>query len=434
MSGPKSDALFRRAKTLMPGGVNSPVRAFKAVGGEPLFFNRGSGAFMYDVDGGEYVDYVGSWGPLILGHAHPTVVEAITTAAGHGTSFGAPNPYEVELAELVQTFFPSLEMVRMVNSGTEATMSALRVARAHTGRDLVAKFEGCYHGAVDNLLVKAGSGLLTLGIPATPGVPEAVANLTLTLPYNDEPALRKLFEQEGDRLAAVIIEPVIGNSGCILPAKGFLETLRELCTQHGVVLIFDEVMTGFRVSRGGAQGRFNITPDLTTFGKVIGGGLPVGAYGGKKEIMERIAPSGDVYQAGTLSGNPLAMAAGLATLRTLGPDATRFDELEAATNRLVAGLLERANHHGVPIVINHVGSMFTVFFREHAVRSPDDAMKADAERYGRFFNEMLSRGVYFPPSQFEAAFVSMAHDDKVLERTLAAADEAFAALAPSPKQ
>ncbi len=429
MNVKNSSKLFKKAVDLMPGGVNSPVRAFKAVGGTPRFIDRASGPYMYDVDGNAYIDYVLSWGPLVLGHAPAAVIEAITSAAARGTSFGAPNPYEVELAALVQTFFPHIQMVRMVNSGTEATMSALRLARAHTGRELVAKFEGCYHGHVDSLLVKGGSGLLTLGIPATPGVPESVVNATITLPFNDEAALEKLFAEQGDRLAAVIVEPVIGNSGCIPPLPGFLKKLRSLCTKSKTVLIFDEVMTGFRVSRGGAQERYDIKPDLTTFGKVIGGGLPVGAYGGKAAIMKKVAPSGGVYQAGTLSGNPLAMAAGIATLRSLGKGNATFEKLEKTTNRLVGGLLQLAEDNGVAVTANHVGSMFTIFFREQPVRTPAEAMEADAKKYAVFFNTLLENGVYFPPSQYEAAFLSTAHDKDAIEKTLKAADKAFAAVA-----
>lgn len=424
MSRQRSDRLFKRATQLMPGGVNSPVRAFQAVGGKPLVFERGNGAYLYDVDGNAYIDYVLSWGPLILGHAHPQVLESIHEAAVKGTSFGAPNPYEIELAETVQRFFP-IEMVRMVNSGTEATMSALRLARAVTGRDKIAKFEGCYHGHVDALLVKAGSGLFTLGIPSTPGVPKALVKLTRTLPFNDVEALRRLFAKEGDELAAVIVEPVVGNSGVILPEPGFLETLRSLCTQHGSVLIFDEVMTGFRVARGGAQERYRIKPDLTTFGKVIGGGLPVGAYGGRKALMHRVAPSGDVYQAGTLSGNPLAMAAGIATLRELDHGNTVFSRLETKTARLADGLAKLASAAGIPVTVNHIGSMFTLFFQGNPVRNGAAALRSEVKRYAVFFQGLLNRGVYFPPSQYEAAFLSTQHDDDVIEKTLAAAEGAF---------
>ena len=425
MTKTKSAQLFKKALTLLPGGVNSPVRAFRSVGGHPVVIDRGVGPYLIDVDGNRYIDYVLSWGPLILGHAHPEVLEAIHEAAVKGTSFGAPNRYEIELAELVMSFFPSIEMVRMVNSGTEATMSAIRLARAYTGRDRIAKFEGCYHGHVDSLLVKAGSGLLTLGIPSTPGVPAVLAKLTSTLPYNDIPALEKLFAKEGDKLAAVIIEPVVGNSGVIIPDAAFHKRLRALCTKHGVLLIFDEVMTGFRVARGGAQERFGIDPDLTTFGKVIGGGLPVGAYGGKKKIMQRVAPSGDVYQAGTLSGNPLAMAAGLATLRTLQKNKKTFERLEATTTTLVQGLLRHATAAGIPAVANHIGSMFTLFFTSEPVRTSSEAMKADPKRYGQYFNAMLDRGVYLAPSQYEACFVSTAHTEDIIEDTLNAAEESF---------
>jgi glutamate-1-semialdehyde 2,1-aminomutase len=428
MKRTKSSALFGRAKQLMPGGVNSPVRAFKAVGGDPLVIDHAAGPCMTDVDGNEFIDYVLSWGPLILGHAHPGVLEAIHRAAVKGTSFGAPNRYEVELAELTQQFFPSLELVRFVNSGTEATMSAIRLARAYTGRERIAKFVGCYHGHVDSLLVKGGSGLLTLGIPATPGVPKALAKLTSTLPFNDEAALRKLFAKEGGKLAAIIIEPVVGNSGVVIPTRAYMQLMRKLCTQHGVVLIYDEVMTGFRVARGGAQEYFGVKPDLTTFGKVIGGGLPVGAYGGRKDIMKNVAPSGDVYQAGTLSGNPLAMAAGIATLRALQADKKAFVKLEAAAHTLSDGLRRLAAAAGIPVTVNQVGSMFTMFFTAEPVTSPEAAMRADAKRYAKFFQAMLEEGVYLPPSQYEAAFVSTAHTPEIIEETLEAAEAAFAVL------
>lgn len=431
MQRSESKRLFTAAQRRLPGGVNSPVRAFKAVGGSPLVIDHGAGPYLVDVDGNQYIDYMLSWGPLILGHAHPDVLEAIHAAAVKGTSFGAPNRYEIEMADVVADFFPSLEMVRFVNSGTEATMSALRLARAYTGRDRIAKFEGCYHGHVDALLVKGGSGLLTLGIPSTPGVPKAVTKLTTTLAFNDETALRKLFAKEGDELAAVILEPVVGNSGVVLPKPAWLKLLRSLCTKHGTLLIFDEVMTGFRVARGGAQERYGIKPDLTTFGKVIGGGLPVGAYGGRKKIMQRVAPSGDVYQAGTLSGNPLAMAAGLATLRVLQKDKKAFERLEANTTRLAQGLLRLASAAGIPAVVNHVGSMFTLFFTTHPVTSPATAMLADPKRYAAFFQAMLERGVYLPPSQYEAAFLSTAHDAEIIEETLKAAEGAFAVLRKS---
>ena len=428
MKRTKSSALFGRAKQLMPGGVNSPVRAFKAVGGDPLVIDHAAGPYLVDVDGNRLIDYVLSWGPLILGHAHPGVLEAIHRAAVKGTSFGAPNRYEVELAELTQEFFPSLELVRFVNSGTEATMSAIRLARAFTQRDRIAKFVGCYHGHVDSLLVKGGSGLLTLGIPSTPGVPEALTKLTATLPYNDEAALKKLFAVEGSKLAAVILEPVVGNSGVVIPTPAWHKLLRKLCTQHGVVLIFDEVMTGFRVARGGAQEYFGIKPDLTTFGKVIGGGLPVGAYGGRKDIMKHVAPSGDVYQAGTLSGNPLAMAAGIATLRALMTDKKTFVKLEHTAHSLADGLRRLAMAAGIPVVVNQVGSMFTLFFTSEPVTTPEAAMRADAKRYAKFFQAMLEGGVYLPPSQYEAAFVSTAHTGDIIEETLEAAEAAFAAV------
>ncbi len=425
---PKSAALFLKAKELMPGGVNSPVRAFRGVGGDPVFFQRGEGAWLVDVDGNRYVDYVGSWGPLLFGHAYPPVIEAIRAAAAGGTSFGAPHEGEVKLAAAIRALVPSIEKVRLVSSGTEATAAAIRLARGATGRDRIVKFDGCYHGASDSLLVKAGSGVATLGLPDSPGVPADLAKHTLTLPFNDVAALEQLFAAEGGSIAGVILEPVIGNMGVIPPAKGFLEALRAVTQQHGAVLIFDEVMTGFRLARGGAQERFKIRPDLSTFGKVIGGGLPVGAYGGRAELMERIAPAGPVYQAGTLSGNPLAVAAGAAMLAALD-DGSVYEHLERTTARLcdgIAGILKQA---GVPHRVQRVGSMFTVFFTDTDVVDAATARKADAKRFGKFFHALLDRGVYLPPSQFEAAFVSAAHGEDELAHTLEAVREAAKAIA-----
>jgi glutamate-1-semialdehyde 2,1-aminomutase len=428
MDRSQSHALFTRARGLMPGGVNSPVRAFRGVGGEPVFFKKGSGAWLTCVDGHRYVDFVGSWGPLILGHAHPAVVEAVTAAAAEGTSFGAPHPREVELAELMRELVPSLERVRLTSSGTEATMAALRVARGATGRKLILKFEGCYHGASDSLLVKAGSGVETLGLPDSPGVPPELARLTLTAPFNDLARVEQIFAEHGGELAAVIIEPVVGNMGVLIPKPGFLEGLRRLCTGSGTVLILDEVMTGFRLAAGGAQARLGITPDLSTFGKVIGGGLPVGAYGGRADLMSKVAPEGSIYQAGTLSGNPLAVAAGIACLRELRkPDA--FNRLERISQTITDGLAQAAREAGVKVTINRVGSMFTIFFTASEVLDAATARKADAPRFGRFFHEMLDRGVYLPPSQFEAAFVSLAHGEEEIHHTLEAARAAFRTLA-----
>jgi glutamate-1-semialdehyde 2,1-aminomutase len=423
----KSQDLFRKATHLMPGGVNSPVRAFRAVGGDPIYFASGKGSRMTDVDGRSYIDYVLSWGPLILGHCHPEVMEALARVLQSGTSYGACTPAEVELAERIREAFPSIERVRLVNSGTEATMAALRLARAATGRDKILKFEGCYHGHGDSLLVKAGSGVATLGLPDSPGVPRALAELTVTIPFNNAAALDETFRVHRNALAAVIIEPVVGNMGCVPPRPGFLEKLRALTGEQGTVLIFDEVMTGFRVAYGGAQQLYGIRPDLTTLGKVIGGGLPVGAYGGRTQLMDQIAPAGPVYQAGTLSGNPLAVTAGLKTLEILRRSGS-FERLEDATLRLTEGIKQEAARAGVPVVINRVGSMFTVFLASEPVTDYESARKADAGMFGRFFRGLLSQGVYFPPSQFEAAFVSLAHTDADLGETAGAVGRSLSGL------
>jgi glutamate-1-semialdehyde 2,1-aminomutase len=423
-----SDRLFERARRVIPGGVNSPVRAFRAVGGNPVFFREGRGAWLVDVDGHRYVDHVGSWGPLILGHAAPEVIEAVTAAAQSGTSFGAPHAGEVELAELICQRMPAVEEVRLTSSGTEATLAALRVARAYTGRELLVKFEGCYHGAGDPFLVKAGSGVETLALPDSPGVPPAVAGQTLTLPFNDLAEARALFQQRGRSIAAVIIEPVVGNMGVLVPRAGFLDGLAALCQAHGALLILDEVMTGFRLALGGAQELFGLRPDLTCLGKVIGGGLPVGAFGGRRAIMETVAPAGPVYQAGTLSGNPLAVAGGLACLKALGRPGS-YEQLENIARTLTDGLLAAAKAAGVPVTLNRVGSMWTLFFTPEPVFDYPSAKRADVKRFGRFFHAMLDRGVYLPPSQFEAAFVSLAMGEREVEHTLAAARHAFRALA-----
>jgi glutamate-1-semialdehyde 2,1-aminomutase len=420
----RSAEWFRRAAEITPGGVSSPVRAFRAVGGQPFFVERGAGCRIWDVDGNEYIDYVLSWGPLIFGHARKELVEAVREAALHGTSYGAPIPAEVELAELVRDFVPSMEMVRFVSSGTEATMSAVRLARAFTGRDMILKFEGCYHGHADSFLVKAGSGVATLGLPNSPGVPAELSRLTLTAPFNDLEAVEEVFRVHAGKIAAVILEPVVGNSGFIPPVDGFLAGLRRITENDGALLVFDEVMTGFRVAPGGAQQRFGVRPDLTTLGKVIGGGLPVGAYGGRRDIMERVAPSGPVYQAGTLSGNPLAMAAGLAQLRLLR-ETDPYPLLEARTRRLVEGLLGAAEELGVDASGGNLGSMWGVFFARGPVRSFADAGAADVAFFRRFFHESLQRGVFFAPSAFEAGFVSVAHEDDVVEETIGRAREAL---------
>ncbi len=421
----RSKQVAEAAARLMPGGVNSPVRAFKAVGGEPVVIASGRGSHMTDVDGNEYIDYVASWGPLVLGHAHPAVIEAIREAAGQGTSFGATTEREPQLAELVCGMMPSIERVRFVNSGTEATMSALRLARAYTGRDKVLKFEGCYHGHSDGLLAKAGSGIATLGLPDSAGVPASFAAETLVAPFNDRAAVEATFERHPGAIAAVIVEPVPANMGVVLPDDGYLEFLREVTRRHGALLVFDEVITGFRLAAGGAQAVYGVTPDLTCMGKIIGGGLPVGAYGGRAEIMALIAPLGPVYQAGTLSGNPLAMAAGIATLRAL--DDAAFRALDAMGAQLAQGLRDAARAAEATVSITQTGSMMTVFFCDTAPRDYTSAKRADTERYGRFFRSMLGQGVYLPPAQFEAMFVSLAHTRDDLDRTIAAARTAFAA-------
>ncbi|HEX6047601.1 MAG TPA: glutamate-1-semialdehyde 2,1-aminomutase [Pyrinomonadaceae bacterium] len=421
-----SERLFAKAIDLIPGGVNSPVRAFRGVGGSPRFIKSARGATITDVDGRTYIDYVGSWGPMILGHADEEVVAAVQKIAESGTSFGAPTELEIELAQEVVDAVPSIEMVRMVSSGTEATMSAIRLARGVTGRNRIIKFEGCYHGHGDSLLVKAGSGVATLGLPDSPGVPAVLAENTITLPFNDVQALEKAFAEYAD-IAAVIIEPVVGNMGCVPPQPGYLEAVRKLTSEHGALLIFDEVMTGFRLARGGAQELFNIKPDITTLGKIIGGGLPVGAYGGSREVMNNVAPAGPVYQAGTLSGNPLSMTAGLVTLRRLR-DETVYERLERSSKRLCDGLADAAREAGVVTVTNRVGSMWTGFFTSEPVVDWTTANKCNRETYGKFFHAMLEAGVYLAPSQFEAAFVSLAHTDEIIDRTIEAARQAFARL------
>ncbi len=418
-----SEQLFERAVDLMPGGVNSPVRAFRGVGGTPRFIKSASGATITDVDGRTYIDYVGSWGPMILGHADPETVVALQEAATRGTSFGAPNELEVELAEEIIDAVPSIQMVRMVSSGTEATMSAIRLARGVTGRDKLVKFEGCYHGHGDSLLVKAGSGVATLGLPDSPGVPASVAQNTLTVPFNSVTSLEQIFQQHAD-IAAVIIEPVVGNMGCVPPGDGYLRAVRELTTQNGALLIFDEVITGFRVARGGAQELYGIKPDITTLGKIIGGGLPVGAYGGSRELMNNIAPAGSIYQAGTLSGNPLSMTAGLVTLRRLR-DQSVYERLEHATSRLCDGLSAAAKAAGIETVTNRVGSMWTSFFNRQQVTDWTTANQSDRKLFGKFFHAMLDEGVYLAPSQFEAWFMIASHSDEIIDQTIEAALRAF---------
>jgi len=420
----RSAQLFAEAQTLLPGGVDSPVRAFRAVGGQPLFIERGEGAYLYDVDGNRFVDYVLSWGPLILGHAHPRVVRAIAEAAARGTSYGAPSPLELELAKLIQQFMPNIEMIRFVNSGTEATMSALRLARAFTGRNKIVKFEGCYHGHADLLLVQAGSGVATLGLPDSPGVPPATVADTLVVPFNELAAVEQLFDKYPNEIAAVIVEPVAGNMGVVPPVEGFLKGLREVTATHGALLIFDEVMTGFRVHPGGAQALYNIKPDLTTLGKVIGGGLPVGAYGGRRDVMQMVAPAGPMYQAGTLSGNPLAMTAGIETLKELHKPAM-WKAIDHNAARLTAALSAAAEEAGVPAITQRVGTMFTTFFTDHPVTNWATAKTADTQKFGAFFRAMLESGVYLAPSQFEAGFMSAAHGEKEIEITVWAAGVAL---------
>jgi glutamate-1-semialdehyde 2,1-aminomutase len=425
MTRAKSHAAFERAKHLMPGGVNSPARAFGSVGGEPLFFARGEGAYLHDIDGNRYIDYIGSWGPMILGHAHPQVTAALQAAVERGTSFGAPTEAESELCELIISAVPSIEKVRLVNSGTEATMSAIRLARGFTGRDTIIKFAGNYHGHVDSLLVAAGSSAATLGVPNSPGVTAGTAKDTLILQYNDVPALEAAFHERGGQIAGVILEPIVGNMGVVTPSPGFLHALRELTKNHGALLIFDEVMTGFRVAFGGAQALFGIMPDLTTLGKIVGGGLPVGAFGGREEIMNNVLPAGKVFQAGTLSGNPLATAAGIATLKVLR-DTNPYPRLEQLSDRLASGLTKAATSAGVAHTVRRVGSMLTLFFSATAVTNWPTASQCDTERYGRYFWGLIERGVYMPCSQFEALFVSAAHSEADIDATIAAARAALA--------
>ncbi len=426
MSDAVSSALFARAKERIPGGVNSPVRAFRSVGGEPVFVARAEGCWLYGADNTRYLDYVGSWGPMILGHAHPSVISAITEAAAHGTSYGAPTEREVLLAEALCEAVPSMDMVRLTSSGTEACMSALRLARGFTGRSLIVKFSGCYHGHADFLLVKAGSGLATMGVPDSAGVTEAVAKATLTAKYNDLASVQALFDAHGDDIAAVIVEPVVGNMGCVPPEPGFLEGLSALCRARGALFVLDEVMTGFRLAYGGAQERFGLRPDLTTLAKIAGGGVPMGAFGGRRDVMSLLAPLGPVYQAGTLSGNPLATSAGLATLALLR-DRSAYATLEATGAALEDGLRDAARLAGVTVTVQRVGSMWTVFFTDAPVRSWDDAARCDTQRFARFHQSMLAAGVYLPPSQFEAAFHSIAHGPAEVELTVRAARDAFAA-------
>lgn len=423
-----SHQLYAEAQKHIPGGVNSPVRAFRGVGGEPVFFARGDGPFLYDEDGKQYIDYVGSWGPMVAGHAHPAVVRAVQETAARGLSFGAPTMLETRMADKLCELVPSMDLVRMVNSGTEATMSAIRLARGHTGRDKIVKFEGCYHGHSDSLLVKAGSGALTLGVPSSPGVPAALAEHTVTVRYNDLDQVRETFSRIGDQVACIIVEPVAGNMSCVPPLTGFLDALRQLCDDYGALLIFDEVMTGFRVALGGAQSLYGIRPDLTTLGKVVGGGMPVGAFGGRREVMERIAPLGPVYQAGTLSGNPVAMAAGLATL-ALAAEPGFYAALSAKTTALVAGILDRAEQAGVPMAANRVGGMFGLFFTaEESVTRYEQVMACNVDRFKRFFHGMLRQGVYLAPSAFEAGFVSSAHGETQIDATVATAGQVLATL------
>ncbi len=425
----KSEALYQQAQTIIPGGVNSPVRAFNGVGGSPLFIERADGSRIYDADDKAYIDYVGSWGPMILGHNNPVIRDAVVEAAQRGLSFGAPTELEINMAKLVSSLVPSMEQLRMVSSGTEATMSAIRLARGYTGRDKIMKFEGCYHGHADSLLVKAGSGALTLGQPSSPGVPEDFAKHTLTATFNNLDSVQALFDANPEQISCIIVEPVAGNMNCIPPINGFLEGLREICDQNGALLIFDEVMTGFRVALGCAQAHYNVKPDLTTLGKVIGGGMPVGAFGGRKEVMQHIAPTGPVYQAGTLSGNPIAMAAGYACLTQLAQTGNE-ERLNEITAKLAQGFKERADKHGIPLLVSQVGGMFGFFFTDQEqVNCYEEVAKCDVERFKRFFHLMLEEGVYLAPSAFEASFTSLSHSDEDIEQTLAAADRCFAALA-----
>jgi len=428
LSHDRSHEVFQRSLRYLAGGVDSPVRAFRAVGGEPVVIARGEGPYVYDVDGNRYIDYVCSWGPLILGHAHPAVVEAVRRAAERGTSYGAPTEAEADLAQLIVEAMPSIELLRFVNSGTEATMSALRLARAFTGRDKIVKFEGCYHGHADGLLVQAGSGVATLGLPDSPGVPASYAQETLVARFNDVPSVEALFDRQGDAIAAVIVEPVAGNMGVVPPQPGFLEALREITRRAGALLVFDEVITGFRVAYGGAQSLYGVTPDLTCLGKIIGGGLPVGAYGGRREVMQMLAPNGPVYQAGTLSGNPLAMAAGVATLRELQPPGF-YERLDALSAKLVESVARAAKSAGVSLWLNRVGSMRTPFFVDAPVTDYASARRSDTKLYARFFHAMLERGVYLAPSQFETVFISSAHTEREIADTVTAAEASFAEIA-----
>jgi glutamate-1-semialdehyde 2,1-aminomutase len=416
----KSNKLFAKAQTIIPGGVNSPVRAFKAVGRTPIFIKRASAAFVWDEDRNKYIDYVGSWGPMILGHTNPAITKAIREVLKRGTSFGAPTGLEVKMAELITKLVPSIGMVRMVNSGTEATMSAIRLARAYTGKDIIIKFEGCYHGHGDSFLIKAGSGAMTLGVPDSPGIPSTIAMNTLTARYNDLTSVRTVMEQNKDQIAAIIVEPIAGNMGCVPPIDGFLQGLRSVCNEFKALLIFDEVMTGFRVALGGAQALYGVRPDLTTLGKIIGGGLPVGAYGGKKEIMQMVAPAGPMYQAGTLSGNPLAMAAGLTMLRILHANKMIYKQLEERSAQLEEGIRDNLNKLGLEHTFNRVGSMCTLFFTSKPVTDYDSAKTSDTAKFSLYFNSMLERGIYLPPSQFEAAFISTAHSERIIEKTIKA--------------
>lgn len=424
----KSKSLFERAKHFIPGGVNSPVRAFRAVGGNPLFMKRAKGAFLYDEDGNEFIDLINSWGPMILGHAHPAVEEAVKEALATSPSFGAPTAREVEMAELICSIIPSVEKVRMVNSGTEATMSAIRVARGYTGRDKIIKMEGCYHGHGDSFLIAAGSGAMTFGTPDSPGVTKGTAKDTLIAPFNDMRAMEKLVEENHGEVAAIILEPVVGNMGCVAPQPGYLQGLRAFCDKHKILLIFDEVMTGFRLALGGAQELYSITPDLTTLGKIIGGGLPVGAYGGRKEIMEAVSPAGPIYQAGTLSGNPLAMAAGLAMLKELKNNPSVYHQINTATSAIVGGIRQQLFKKGLNYTVNQVGSMFTLFFTDQIVIDFDTAKTSDTLQFAKYFQSMLQQGIYMAPSQYEAMFVSAAIDDEAVGRVLKASEAALKSL------